>query len=310
MASILLCEDSLTHTVLMKTLLEEDAHEVRCAEHGRQALELIAQQVPEIVITDLRMPELNGLELVQAIVETHPTLPSVVVTARGSEDLAVDALALGAANFVPKDSLGVLLNPVVRQTIAFATSDRFSLPLAGKFRAPEFYFKLGNYLDSVNPATQFVVQALAASGKMNPTDRIRIGMAVASGLFNAILYGNLELSDEDPIIASAMGGNAESCRDLIERASSTAYRKRSVHLKVSVGESDTRISVSHDGNGRLARFSPAPGTPESFELEQCRGMMLITSFMDDVMFNSGFSEVVMVKHHNKTYSSNATQEPS
>lgn len=44
-------------------------------------------------------------------------------------------------------------------------------------------------------------------------------------------------------------------------------------------------------------MTPAPGTPESFELEQCRGLMLLTSFMDDVIFRAGNSEVVMVKKH-------------
>ncbi|WP_372722535.1 response regulator [Novipirellula sp.] len=297
MASILLCEDSPTHTVLMQTLLEDDAHEVRCAQDGREAMASIAEHMPELVVTDLRMPNMNGLELVQALVSEQSQLPTVVVTARGSEDLAVDALALGAVNFVPKNSLNMLLNPVVRQTIAYSGSDRFSQPLSGQLRSPEFYFKLGNYIESINPATQIVIQALAASGKLNPTNRIRIGMAVASALFNAICYGNLELSDEDPIVAKVIAGDTDSQAELMKLAASDRYRKRSVHLKVSGGDKDTRISVSHDGNGRLARFNPAPGTPESFELEQCRGMMLITSFMDEVMFNSGFSEVVMVKHH-------------
>ena len=67
--------------------------------------------------------------------------------------------------------------------------------------------------------------------------------------------------------------------------------------EVSVGDSDTRFQVAHDGPGRMTRLTPAPGTPESFELEQCRGLMLMTSFMDDVIFHSDYSSVVMVKTH-------------
>ncbi|TWU35972.1 response regulator [Novipirellula artificiosorum] len=297
MASVLLCEDSPTHMMLMQTLLEEDAHEVRCAEDGRRGMALIAEAMPDVVVTDLRMPEMNGLELVQAIVENYPKLPAVVVTARGSEDLAVDALALGAANFVPKNSLNVLLNPVVRRTVSFARSDQFYEPFAAQMRSPEFYYKLGNTLDAITPASQFVIEALVAANEMNPTQRVRVGMAVASALFNAISYGNLELKDEDPRIAGYIAGDPACRQALTEQAESPAFRKRFVHLKVSVGKADTRISVSHDGPGRIARFNPAPGTPESFELEQCRGMMLITSYMDDMVFNSDYSEVVMVKNH-------------
>ncbi|TWT82164.1 Luminescence regulatory protein LuxO [Planctomycetes bacterium CA13] len=297
MATVLLCEDSPTHMVLMQTLLEDDGHEVRCAADGRQGLEQIRQTMPDVVVTDLRMPEMNGLELVQAIANEYSSLPTVVVTARGSEDLAVDALALGAANFVPKNSLNVLLNPMVRRAISFAKCDAFYQAFKGQLHSPEFYYKLGNTIDAINPASQFVIESLAAAGQLNPTDRIRIGMAVASALFNAICYGNLELQDEDPRIAEAIAGNESSRGELIEHAKSPTFSKRHVHLKVSVGDCDTRISVAHDGPGRLARFHPAPGTAESFEVEQCRGMMLITSFMDNMMFNSDFSEVIMVKNH-------------
>ena len=47
----------------------------------------------------------------------------------------------------------------------------------------------------------------------------------------------------------------------------------------------------------VTRMTPAPGTPESFELEQCRGLMLMTSVMDDIVFHSDYTEVVMVKRH-------------
>jgi len=297
MASVVLCEDSPTHSALMQSILAADGHSVRSAADGREGLKQIEREMPDMVVTDLRMPEMNGLELVRTIVDSYPNLPAIVVTARGSEDLAVDALALGAVNFVPKASLGVLLNPAVRRTLRFSQSDQSYQASTGKLLLPEFYYKLRNSLDSINPASRFVIEALSAAGKMTPNVRLRIGMAVASALFNSICYGNLELRDEDPRIANAIHRKGTSREDLVELAESQPYRKRFVHLKVSVGQNDTRISVAHDGPGRIARFHPAPGTAESFELEQCRGMMLITSFMDEMMFNNDYSEVVMVKQH-------------
>ncbi|TWU43839.1 Luminescence regulatory protein LuxO [Novipirellula aureliae] len=297
MASVVLCEDSPTHSVLMQSILEADGHSVRAAADGREGLEQVEQAMPDMVVTDLRMPEMNGLELVRTIVDRYPDLPTIVVTARGSEDLAVDALALGAVNFVPKASLNVLLNPAVRRTLRFSQSDQSYHSSAGKLVLPEFYYKLRNSLDSINPASRFVIEALSAAGKMTANVRLRIGMAVASALFNSICYGNLELQDEDPRIANAIHRKGDSRQELTELAQTHPYRKRFVHLKVSVGEDDTRISVAHDGPGRIARFHPAPGTAESFELEQCRGMMLITSFMDEMIFNGDYTEVVMVKQH-------------
>ncbi len=132
---------------------------------------------------------------------------------------------------------------------------------------------------------------------MNATQRIRVGTALASAIFNAICFGNLEIRDENMFVSRLLSGDPSGAEALKQRASQTPYRDRTVDLKVSVGKADTRILVSHSGPGRLVRLTPAPGTPESFELEQCRGVMLMTSFMDDIVFHSDCSEVVMVKRH-------------
>jgi CheY-like chemotaxis protein len=296
MAAILLAEDSPTHTKLIRSLLEEDAHEVECVADGRQAIESLEKSLPDLVVTDLRMPEMNGQELVQAILDRFPTLPSVVVTARGSENLAVDALALGAANFVPKNSLRKLLLYVVRQTLRMAETDLIYHQFSGQLHRPEFSFTISNHITAIEPAVLFTVQAMAAAARMNTTHRVRVGTAIASAIFNAICYGNLEIKDEETVVG-LLSGDESDAAGMISRADTAPYRDRKVELKVSVGDSDTRILVSHDGPGRLTRLTPAPGTPESFELEQCRGLMLMTSFMDDIIFHSDYSEVVMVKQH-------------
>ena len=168
---------------------------------------------------------------------------------------------------------------------------------SGQLHRPEFSFTLDNQVTSIEPAVLFVVQSLAAGTRMNTTQRIRIGTAISSAIFNAICYGNLEVKDEETFVSSLLAGEESGELDWKNRANQAPYCERSVQLKVSVGDNDTRILVSHDGPGRMTRMTPAPGTPESFELEQCRGLMLMTSFLDDLIFHSDYSEVVMVKQH-------------
>ena len=297
MPHILLAEDSPTHTALMRSLLVEAGHTVHCVPDGVDAVREIEKQAFDLLITDLRMPEMNGLELVQAVAKSHPELATIVVTARGSEALAVDALAQGAANFVPKNSLSTLLGHVVARTVTMSQLDRRYAGFSGQLSNPEFSFRLDNRLTSIELPAAFAVQALAASGRMVPTHRVRVGTAIASALFNAICYGNLEISDDEEVLTRVLSGDPSGEQELQQRADSDAYRGRSVELKISVGLQDTRVLVSHTGPGRMTRMTPAPGTPESFELEQCRGLMLMTSFMDDVAFNGDCSEVVMVKNH-------------
>lgn len=297
MAAILLAEDSPTHTALMRTLLEAESHQVRCVGDGRQAMEALQREAPELIVTDLRMPEMNGLELVQEIAAHHPEIPTVVVTARGSENLAVDALALGAANFVPKNSLQVLLNHVVHATLRMSRCDAIYKKFTGDLLQPEFSMVFDNQVSSIEPAVLYLVQSLAAAKCMDRTRRIRIATATSSALFNAMCFGNLEIKDEETLVSRMLSGEVSGKAEMRQRANEKMYQDRYVQLKVSIGDHDTRVLVSHNGPGRLTRMTPAPGTPESFELEQCRGLMLITSFMDEIKFYSDYSEVVMVKHH-------------
>ncbi|MDG2223756.1 MAG: response regulator [Rubripirellula sp.] len=297
MAVILLADDSPTHTALMRSLLEEASHEVYCVGDGLQVMHALGESVPDLVVTDLRMPEMNGMEVVQEIAARYATIPTVVVTAPGSENLAVDALALGAANFVPKNSLRVLLDHVVCQTLQLSQADALFDSLSGKLLHPEFSMTLSNQLVSIRPAVTYFIQSLAAAKCMDRTQRIRAATAVTSALFNAICFGNLEIKEEEALISRILSGEESGHQELRDLADQDAYQERHVSLKVSIGEHDTRVLVSHNGPGRSMRTIPAPGTPESFELEQCRGLMLITSVMDDVKFQSDYSEVVMVKQH-------------
>ncbi len=295
MATILLAEDSLTHTALMRSLLEQDGHRVECVGDGQLAWESVQASRPDLLVTDLRMPELNGCELIEKVVREDPDLPCIVVTARGSEGLAVDALAVGAVNFVPKNSLQKLLNHVVRQTLAMAEVNAIFHGFSGHLQSPEFSVELPNDIVAIEPTVLYVMQTLAAATGLSTVQRIRVGAALSSALFNAMCYGNLEIKDEDTVVSRMFAGDECNNDELRKRATQKPYSDRKVLLRVSVSTVDTRFFISHDGPGRLTRLTPAPGTSESFEIEQCRGFVLMTSFMDDIIFQSGNSSVVLIK---------------
>jgi CheY-like chemotaxis protein len=297
MTKVLVVEDSATDMAMMRALLDRAGYDVCTANNGLEAIELLHRELPDAVVTDLQMPEMNGEELVCRVADEFPTVPVVLATAHGSESLAADALAHGAVNFVPKTSVTSLLPGVMRRTLAIAKADESCRDVPGQLRSPEFYFKLDNRIAAIEPAVSFLTQVLSAAKVMTPTTRLRIGTAVASAIFNAICYGNLELTDEDERVASLLTGDERSDAALVDQFGDSPYANRVVRLKVSVDRSDTRISVSHEGHGRLVRMRPAPGTPASFELEQCRGWLLITSFMDEVLLDTDSSEVVLVKRH-------------
>src|SRR4051794_39428747 len=102
MTQVLIVEDSQTQAMEMKLLLEEEGFSTEVAHSGAEGLRLIRNGRPDLVVTDMMMPEMDGLALVEAIRLDFPYLPVVLVTGFGSERAASEALRAGAVGYVPK----------------------------------------------------------------------------------------------------------------------------------------------------------------------------------------------------------------
>ena len=95
MSRALVVEDSPDHAKMIRFLLESGGLKVEHVNSGLRALEAIERGVPDILVTDLMMPGMNGLELVETLGASHPCLPIVLITAFGNEDIAAQALRHG-----------------------------------------------------------------------------------------------------------------------------------------------------------------------------------------------------------------------
>ncbi len=115
MPKILIVEDEAAiRRVLSKILKEEDAsYEVYEAEDGRQGLETIQSQVFDLVFCDIKMPVMDGMELLSVIQEQYAEIPVVMISGHGDIEVAVEAMRLGAFDYISKPpDLNRLLNTV------------------------------------------------------------------------------------------------------------------------------------------------------------------------------------------------------
>lgn len=114
---ILLVDDDAGMLQLLAMRLGALNYTTRCANSGTEALQLIRQELPDVVITDLRMEEMNGLALFERIHMDWPTLPVIIITAHGSIREAVEATQKGVFSFltkpVDKDELVTTLKQAV-----------------------------------------------------------------------------------------------------------------------------------------------------------------------------------------------------
>ncbi|MEM7247160.1 MAG: sigma-54 dependent transcriptional regulator, partial [Acidobacteriota bacterium] len=99
---ILVVDDEANVRKVLSALLEQAGHATARAADGREALELVRSQDPDLVLTDLQMPHVDGLELLAQLRDGFPEIPVILLTAHGTVETAVEAMKRGAHDFLTK----------------------------------------------------------------------------------------------------------------------------------------------------------------------------------------------------------------
>ncbi len=114
---VLVVEDSADIREMLRLLLAANGFDVETAGDGGEALELCGKRLPDIIVTDLRMPNLDGLDLARAVRETEADLPIVMLTAYSLDDERARAFAeLPGTKALSKSQL-TLLAPTLRELL-------------------------------------------------------------------------------------------------------------------------------------------------------------------------------------------------
>ncbi|EPJ8758449.1 MAG: two-component system response regulator RssB [Pseudomonas putida] len=115
-ATLLIIDDDDVVRASLAAYLEDSGFSVLQAGNGQQGLQVFEEHQPDLVICDLRMPQMGGLELIRQVSERAPQLPVIVVSGAGVMSDAVEALRLGAADYLikPLEDLAVLEHSVRR----------------------------------------------------------------------------------------------------------------------------------------------------------------------------------------------------
>jgi len=99
---ILVVDDEEHMCWALERAMRQEGYQVFTATRGRQGLDLIREEAPSLMILDLKMPEMDGMEVLQRAKEMHPKLPVIILTAHGTIETAIEAMKIGAADFITK----------------------------------------------------------------------------------------------------------------------------------------------------------------------------------------------------------------
>lgn len=292
MAVVLVVDDSSKDRKLVAQLLESTGDlRPQFAHSGGQALEQIREQAPDVVLTDLGMHDIEGLQFLAQVKALHPLLPVVLMTSKGREEIALQALHHGAASCVPKQLLASALTMTLRDVLAAACRDGGNVRLMHCLTHDECAFTLPNDPQLVAPLVAYLQHRVIEIGVTDESERMRVGVGLEEALVNGLFHGNLELSsklrDEDP---------AAYERLIQERRHSEPYCHRRIHLLAKLTRSSLVFTIRDEGPGFDPGKLPDPTEPANLEKVSGRGVFLMRTFMDEVRYNTSGNEVTLVKH--------------
>jgi CheY-like chemotaxis protein/anti-sigma regulatory factor (Ser/Thr protein kinase) len=281
--------------MLIAGLLKKNTeYHIGFAENGLDALEKIGDAPPHLVITDLVMPVMDGLQLVRELAQQQPDVPVILMTAYGNELIAARALEAGAASYVPKAQQADRLIETVERILARAETERHRLRLAECVTEFHSKFTLDNDPALITPLIDDIQQRLAGICIHHPNERVRTAVALEEALLNAMYHGNLEISAEEVAQARSRPRSGQLTRLVEQRRGLPQYRERKIVVDTHITAEGARFVIRDEGHGfDLPHAALAEG--ECFEKGRQRGLMLMQSLMDEVSYNDAGNEVTMIK---------------
>ena len=291
-ATVLVVDDSAFDRHLVGQLLENlDNVRVIYACNGREGLEAIAREAPSVILTDLIMPDIEGLELVQKVRAEHPQISVILMTAFGSEEVAMRTLRAGAANYIPKRDLTRDLPSTLRRVLNMASLTHERQRILRCLVRRESAFLLDSDPNLIMALMRLIQEELDGMSLCDPAGRVQVGIALQEALTNALFHGNLEVSTE------LRQHDEREFDELAERRRGLEpYRSRRIRVQIQLDRDAARFVIGDDGPGFDTSLFDRPIQPEDLARIGGRGLLLIRTFMDQVTFNAAGSQISMVKY--------------
>lgn len=294
--TILIVDDEqIIRNVLKRKLEQSTGYTVLTADDGVPALELFQQQPVDLVISDLIMSRMNGIELLRNLKATDPAVPVIIITGYGTLDDAIEAIKLGAEDFIKKpfDINEVIVT--IDKTFRKLEEEADQRAIIKHIASEDITLELPTNFEFLNKVINYVFSHLKARWQVNSENLHDVKVCLYEALYNAFEHGSLGITEEEKSRYLEVGQQAY--RDfLAERVKGMPYSGRLITVRVRIDMERLKVSIRDEGEG----FDSSQRASNFFDSEELfkssgRGLLLITSLMDEVSFNDSGNEIVMSK---------------
>lgn len=294
MPIVLVVDDSPVDQQLVGGLLKRDFDWiVEYADDGESAIEMISDIFPDVVVTDLQMPKMNGIDLCKTARKKFPHVPVILTTGQGSEELAAEALNAGAASYVPKSALAESLTDTVDQILEYSRKNKCKKQLMEHTTNCRHQFKIENDPQLIPPLLDFLQESMQTLKMGDPTTVRHASVALEEAINNAMYHGNLELSEQQARQARHAFREGDRYELVTQRQKQDPYQARRIYVGIDLSKAKAQFIVRDQGNGfDTSQIVNDSDTDHMSELGN-RGVTLIRNFMDECTFNDEGNEIRM-----------------
>lgn len=261
---ILVADDEELVRSLLVRYLEHKGFQVVFTGDGKAALELFRREPFDLVLSDMRMPSLDGLKLLTAIKEINSRVPVVLISGYGDVETVVAALKAGAENFLAKPLKMESLGRVVEQALSISCLGFGSQVLVPQVRQVT-YLQAPSKPEYICEMVQQVALSAVAVGYATFDLDNNLKLALVEGITNAMEHGNRWDAGKKVSVKS------EVTKDLL------------------------RLTIKDQGPGFDVHLLPDPTVSDHLLAERGRGVFLMQAIMDEVTYNEQGNQLTLVK---------------
>ena len=261
---ILIVDDVPAFLVTTKAILEAEGYEVTTAKNGLEAIEVLKTQFFDVVLTDLMMPEKDGIEVIEEAKKVNPYTIGIIITGYPTLDTAIEAIEKGCYDYIPKPYQVEDLKQIIKRGIEKSRLEREVFVL--KERA-EFYNDLmAHDINNINQIIMGYLSALSESGLREQERMGYVGNALSAVKRSAMLIETvrklrqiLEIEPEMKAIALS-----DILKASIERVKAD-HKDKEVEVNYTPSEERQYVLVDSFANDifinlldNAVKFTPSP----------------------------------------------------
>jgi len=287
---VLVVEDDYSSRELLRICIEKEGYQCQTANDGVDGFNLFKKFNPDLIISDVRMPHMNGIELLESIRKISKDVIIVFITGHGNEELALQALQLGANNYLKKPVDITEIKTITNRYYDVIKSKALQSNIVDLIRHREMEIEIDSDMNLVQSLANYLSEK--TGNFFDSKEKMRIELGLNELLINAIEHGNWEISYD------------EKNQALLDDRIGALYKAKrehpdNIHKKVLVkykqSEKFCEWIITDSGKGFDWKLIPNPSNAQLTRING-RGILLSKLQFDEFEY-MGKGNIVRIKKY-------------